>query len=165
MGWLSVPSWDLIHIQLFLHCEVKPRSIDLFVTQLLFYKINITLSNLFKKPHQTTVIQPVGSHLLLAEVSWPTARNWRGLNGLSWWWNSAQISFLVAEWFHVSNSLFFLWLYSPIKALAAYMKLSVSFQLLDLGQTVGLLGRVISSSLCLCTGCTKHRKTHTKHKH
>jgi hypothetical protein len=31
-------------------------------------------------------------------------------------------------------------------ALAASMKLSVSFQLLDLGQSAGLLGRVISSS-------------------
>jgi hypothetical protein len=41
---------------------------------------------------------------------------------------------------------FFLWFYSPIQALAASMKLSVSLQLLDLGQSVGLLGRVISSS-------------------
>jgi hypothetical protein len=37
---------------------------------------------------------------------------------------------------------FFLWLYSPIQALAASMKLSFSFQLLDLGKSVGLLGRV-----------------------
>jgi hypothetical protein len=35
-------------------------------------------------------------------------------------------------------------------ALAASMKLSVSFQLLDLGQSAGLLGRVISSSQSLC---------------
>jgi hypothetical protein len=37
-------------------------------------------------------------------------------------------------------------------AMAASMKLSVSFRLLDLGQSAGLLGRVISSSqgLCLC---------------
>jgi hypothetical protein len=41
--------------------------------------------------------------------------------------------------------LFFLWLDSPIQALAASMKLSISLQLLDLGQSVGLLGRVISS--------------------
>jgi hypothetical protein len=41
---------------------------------------------------------------------------------------------------------FYLWLYSPIQALAASMKLSVSLQLLDLGQSVGLLGRVISLS-------------------
>jgi hypothetical protein len=41
--------------------------------------------------------------------------------------------------------IFFFWLYSPIQALAASMKLSVSLQLLDLGQLVGLLGRVISS--------------------
>jgi hypothetical protein len=40
-----------------------------------------------------------------------------------------------------SNSLtfFFLWLCSPIQALATSMKLSVSLQLLDLGQSVGLL--------------------------
>jgi hypothetical protein len=38
------------------------------------------------------------------------------------------------------------WLYSPIQALAASMKLSVSLQLLNLGQSVGLPGRVISSS-------------------
>jgi hypothetical protein len=42
--------------------------------------------------------------------------------------------------------VFFLWLYSPIQALAVSMKLSVSLLLLDLGQSVGLLGRVISSS-------------------
>jgi hypothetical protein len=35
-------------------------------------------------------------------------------------------------------------------AFAAYMKLSVSFRLLDLGQSEGLLGRVISSSQGLC---------------
>jgi hypothetical protein len=35
-------------------------------------------------------------------------------------------------------------------ALAASKKLSVSFQLLDLGQSAGLLGRVISSSQGLC---------------
>jgi hypothetical protein len=35
-------------------------------------------------------------------------------------------------------------------ALAASMKLSVSFRLLDLGQSAGLLGRVISSSQGLC---------------
>jgi hypothetical protein len=42
--------------------------------------------------------------------------------------------------------IFFLWLYSPIWALVASMKLSISFRLLDLGQSAGLLGRVISSS-------------------
>jgi hypothetical protein len=35
-------------------------------------------------------------------------------------------------------------------ALAASMKLSVSFRLLDLGQSAGLLRRVISSSQGLC---------------
>jgi hypothetical protein len=35
-------------------------------------------------------------------------------------------------------------------ALAASMKLSVSFHILDLGQSAGLLGRVISSSQGLC---------------
>jgi hypothetical protein len=43
-----------------------------------------------------------------------------------------------------------LWLYSPVQALAASMKLSVSLKLLDLGQSVGLLGRVMSSSQGLC---------------
>jgi hypothetical protein len=38
------------------------------------------------------------------------------------------------------------WFYSPIQALASSMRLSVSLQLLDLGQPAGLLGRVISSS-------------------
>jgi hypothetical protein len=42
-------------------------------------------------------------------------------------------------------SFSFLWLYSPISALAASMKLSDSLQLLDLGQSVRFLGRVISS--------------------
>jgi hypothetical protein len=44
------------------------------------------------------------------------------------------------------NISFFLWLYSPIQALSASMRLSFSLQLLDLEQSVGLLGRVISSS-------------------
>jgi hypothetical protein len=46
-----------------------------------------------------------------------------------------------------------------MQALTASMKFSVSLQLVDLGQSVGLLGRVISSSqgLCLYT----NRKTHT----
>jgi hypothetical protein len=35
-------------------------------------------------------------------------------------------------------------------ALAASMKLSISFRLLDIGQSAGLLGRVISSSQGLC---------------
>jgi hypothetical protein len=41
-------------------------------------------------------------------------------------------------------TFFFLWLHSPTQA--ASMKLYVSFQLLDLGRSVGVLGRVISSS-------------------
>jgi hypothetical protein len=45
------------------------------------------------------------------------------------------------------HNFFFLWLYSPIQALAASMKLSVSLQLLlDLWRSVGLLGPAISSS-------------------
>jgi hypothetical protein len=44
----------------------------------------------------------------------------------------------------------FIWLYSPVSALAASMNFPVSFQLLDLGQSAGLLGRVISSSQGLC---------------
>jgi hypothetical protein len=59
---------------------------------------------------------------------------------------------------------FFLWLYSPIQTVAASMKLSVSLQFLDLGQSVGLLGRVISSSQGLST-CTQTQKMHTQHKH
>jgi hypothetical protein len=61
---------------------------------------------------------------------------------------------------------FFLWLYSPIQALAATKKLSVSLQLLDLGQSVGLLGWVISSSqgLHLYTNTEKRKhNTNTKH--
>jgi hypothetical protein len=49
----------------------------------------------------------------------------------------------------VPMSIFFsLWLYSRIHALAASVKLAVSLQLLrvDLVQSVGLVGRVISSS-------------------
>jgi hypothetical protein len=44
------------------------------------------------------------------------------------------------------SHFFFLWLYSPIQALATSVKLSVSFQLLDLRQSVGLLAQVINSS-------------------
>jgi hypothetical protein len=57
----------------------------------------------------------------------------------------------------VVNLFFSFWRYSPIQALAASMKLSVSLQLLDLGQSVGLLGRMISSSRGL------YLHTNTKH--
>jgi hypothetical protein len=57
-------------------------------------------------------------------------------------------------------SFFFLWLYSPIKALAASMKLSVSLQFLDLGESVGCLGRVISSSQGLYLYTNTEKRTH-----
>jgi hypothetical protein len=44
------------------------------------------------------------------------------------------------------RNFFFLWLYNQIQALAASIKLSVSVQLLDLGQSTGRLGLMISSS-------------------
>jgi hypothetical protein len=44
------------------------------------------------------------------------------------------------------SKFLFHWIYIPIWALAASMKLSVSLQLLDLGELVGLLGWVIRSS-------------------
>jgi hypothetical protein len=53
--------------------------------------------------------------------------------------------------------IFSLWLYSPIQALAASMKLSVSLQLLH-------LGRVISSSQGPLS-VHKHGKTYIQHKH
>jgi hypothetical protein len=58
----------------------------------------------------------------------------------------------------VKAFIFFLWLYSPIQALAASMKLSVSLQVLDLGQSVGFLERVINSSqgLYLYTNTEQH---------
>jgi hypothetical protein len=62
--------------------------------------------------------------------------------------------------------IFSLWLCSPIQALAASMKLFVSLQLLDLGQSVVILGRVISSSqgLYLHTNTEKRtQNTNTKH--
>jgi hypothetical protein len=65
-----------------------------------------------------------------------------------------------------SSYFFFLWLYSPIQALAASMKLSISLQLLDLGQSAGLLGWVISSlqGLYLYTNTEKRtHNTNTKH--
>jgi hypothetical protein len=68
----------------------------------------------------------------------------------------------IAFWYGI-GFFFFLWLYSPIQTLTAFIKLSISLQLLDLGQSVGLLGRVISSSLGLSVH--KHRKRHTQHKH
>jgi hypothetical protein len=63
-------------------------------------------------------------------------------------------------------NFFYLRLYSPIQALAASMKLSVSLQLLHLGQSVGLLGRVISSSPGLYPYTNTEKLTHntnTKH--
>jgi hypothetical protein len=57
------------------------------------------------------------------------------------------------------DGLFF-WLYSLIQALAASMKLSVSLQLLDLGQSVGLLGWVINSSTGLYLYKNTEKRTH-----
>jgi hypothetical protein len=60
---------------------------------------------------------------------------------------------------------FFLWLYNPIWASAASIKLSVSLQLLYLGQSAQLLGLVISSSqgLCLYTDTeTRTLNIHTR---
>jgi hypothetical protein len=61
---------------------------------------------------------------------------------------------------------FFVWLCSRIQALAASLKLSISLQLLDLGQLVGLLGQVISFSQGLYLYTNTEKRTHntnTKH--
>jgi hypothetical protein len=55
---------------------------------------------------------------------------------------------------------FFLWLYSPTDALAASMTVSVSLQFLDLGQSVGILGRVISSLQGLYLYTNTQKRTH-----
>jgi hypothetical protein len=55
-----------------------------------------------------------------------------------------------------------LWRYSSIWALAASMKLSVSLQLLNLGHSAGLLGRVISSSQGLYLYTNTEKRTHNK---
>jgi hypothetical protein len=69
-------------------------------------------------------------------------------------WTSPQF------FIHSFPYFFPLWLYSPTQALAASMKLSVSLQLLDLGQSVGLLGRVISPSQGLSTCIQTQKRTH-----
>jgi hypothetical protein len=61
--------------------------------------------------------------------------------------------------------VFFFWLYNPIQALAASMKLSISLQLLDLGLSIGL-GRVIRSSQGLYLYINTEKltyNTNTKH--
>jgi hypothetical protein len=68
--------------------------------------------------------------------------------------------------FHQTLFFFFLWHCNPIQALAASMKPSVSLQLLDLGQSVGLLGRLIHSSQGLYLYTNTEKRTHntnTKH--
>jgi hypothetical protein len=80
-----------------------------------------------------------------------------------------RVKLLVVVMSDVTQPLFcflFLWLYSPIQALAASMKLSISLLVLDLGQSVGLLGRVISSSQGLYLDTNTEKRTHntnTKH--
>jgi hypothetical protein len=54
-------------------------------------------------------------------------------------------------------------LHSPNQALAASMKLSTSLQLLELGQSAGLLGRVITSSQGLCLYTNTGNRTQHKH--
>jgi hypothetical protein len=66
----------------------------------------------------------------------------------------SRYTYLAAHYFQVSRFglnikpdrlkvlfSFFFWLYNPIQTLSASMKLSVSLQLLDLRQSVGLPGR------------------------
>jgi hypothetical protein len=53
---------------------------------------------------------------------------------------------LTWKWYKDLSWKSHVYFFPPVSALAASMKLSVSFQLLDLGQSAGLLGRVISSS-------------------
>jgi hypothetical protein len=55
---------------------------------------------------------------------------------------------------------FSLWLYSPIQALPASMKHSISLHLLDLGQSIGLLGRMIRSSQGLYLYTNTDKRTH-----
>jgi hypothetical protein len=77
---------------------------------------------------------------------------------------SAKYCFVLLK--NVICMFFFLWPNSPIQALIASMKLSVSLQLLELGQWVGLLGRVISSSQGLYLYTNTEKRTHntnTKH--
>jgi hypothetical protein len=77
---------------------------------------------------------------------------------------NAQLSIHIAFTFITLTNIrsyFFLWLYSAIQALSAFMKLSLSFQLLDLGQSVGLLGRVISLSQGLYLYTNIEKRTHT----
>jgi hypothetical protein len=71
--------------------------------------------------------------------------------------DGAFFNLFIHEELNPSNILFPLRLYSPIQALAASTKLSVSLQLRDLGQSVGLLGQAISSvqGLYLYTGKVK----------
>jgi hypothetical protein len=73
---------------------------------------------------------------------------------------------ILGTLFRIGDNIFFLWLYSPVWALAASMKLSVSLQLLDVqvGQSAGLLGRVIDSSQGIFL-YTNTEKKHTQHKH
>jgi hypothetical protein len=84
-------------------------------------------------------------------------QKWTGAAG-------ATLSTLYPENISPLVCIFFLWLYSPIQALAAPMKLSISFQLLDLGQLVGLLGWMTSSLQGLYL-YTNTEKTHTQHKY
>jgi hypothetical protein len=74
-----------------------------------------------------------------------------------------QMNFFLRRNSSLYSFFFFLRLYSPIQALAASIKLSVSLQLLDLGQSVGLLGLVISSSQVLYLYTYTEKHTHNIH--
>jgi hypothetical protein len=74
------------------------------------------------------------------------------------WLNKHRYTFTVTLSFFFPRRL-----YSPIWAFAASMKLSVSLQLLDRGQSAGLLGRVIRSSQCLCLCTNTEKRTHIRH--
>jgi hypothetical protein len=95
-----------------------------------------------------------------------TAHNIKSTAEAAVLWTSPPILYYTSYMLKDEEGIVFLWLYSPIQAFAAYMKLSVSLQLLDLGQSEGLLGWVISSSqgLYLYTN-TEKRTNNTNIKH
>jgi hypothetical protein len=70
------------------------------------------------------------------------------------------VIFRTSTCMFVVVTILFLCIYSPIQTLAASMKLYVSLQLPDLGKSVGILGRVISSSQGFYLYTNTEKRTH-----
>jgi hypothetical protein len=150
-------------------------------------RLNQNQNNLtmFSRPYKHGIVRLIEIGNILGTMLLAATRTWRNVNKPSYFFfNSPKTEFREFVNTYVLKSFFNLKrlnIYNPINlncfedlykslqpnsGLRSSKELSVSLQLLDLGQSVGLLRRVISSSLGLYLYTNTEKRTHntdTKH--